>query len=205
MDDSRTFIRPLCRVNALLLGLSVATLSALAIWLVTMIVVIKGGPPHIDLLAEYLPGYTVSPSGAFLGAGWGFVLGFLFSAPAAWFYYWGILRHVTAGQDEPSDAALGSEVARLQIPEFPAAAGMLAGVLILLASVLLVINHRPGEPLGPHLGLLTQYLPGYRVSIGGGLIGFLYFLVLGALGSACIGWIYNRLVSPGRGNGVASR
>ena len=51
------------------------------------------------------------------------------------------------------------------------------------------------QPLGPRLSLLSQYLPGYSVSVPGSLIGFAYFLVLGAIGSACVGWIYNALVS----------
>jgi len=200
-DPHRSFVRPLARLNAAILGLSAAILLAFVIWLATMIVSAKGAlwERHLYLLSQYLPGYSVSTGGAFVGAAWGFVLGFLFSAPAAWFYYVGVLKQVAGARREPSaDADLGHTVVRLRIADFSVAAGMLCGILIFLASILLIVKHEPGQPLGPRLSLLAQYLPGYSVSLRGSLVGFAYFLALGAIGSACVGWIYNALVSRTR-------
>jgi chromate transport protein ChrA len=50
---------------------------------------------------------------------------------------------------------------------------------LFLATATLVV--RGGEVVGPHLSLLSNYLPGYSVSWGGAVIGVLYGLVLGFL------------------------
>jgi hypothetical protein len=50
-----------------------------------------------------------------------------------------------------------------------------------------------GETVGPHLGLLSVYLPGYSVTFVGSLVGFVYMFVIGyGIGRAIVG-IYNRL------------
>ena len=50
-----------------------------------------------------------------------------------------------------------------------------------------------GEPNGPHLALLGQFLPGYSVSFLGSLVGLAYGAALGAAAGWSIAWIYNRL------------
>ena len=56
-----------------------------------------------------------------------------------------------------------------------------------------VLFWRGGEVVGPHLGLLGWYFPGYSVTFGGSLIGAVYAFVLGyGLGRA-IAMIYNSL------------
>ncbi len=70
------------RVDKVALAVAVGLVSALLFSLVTAWLVIKGGPvvgPHLGLLANYFPGYTVTLKGAFVAAlhgfGWGFILG----------------------------------------------------------------------------------------------------------------------------------
>ncbi len=46
-----------------------------------------------------------------------------------------------------------------------------------------------GESVGAHLGLLSNYFIGYRVSWGGSLIGFFY----GALLGGAIGWVIGKI------------
>jgi hypothetical protein len=60
-------------------GLAIGFLSALGLFLATVILVVKGGPdpgPHLGLLGVYLPGYRVTWTGAFIGAGYAFFLGY---------------------------------------------------------------------------------------------------------------------------------
>lgn len=60
-------------------GLAIGFLSALGLFLATVILVVKGGPdpgPHLGLLSVYLPGYSVTWAGAFVGAGYAFFLGY---------------------------------------------------------------------------------------------------------------------------------
>jgi len=61
------------------------------------------------------------------------------------------------------------------------ATGAAGGLALFLATMLLVL--KGGPVVGPTLGLLGQYFPGYTVSLSGALLGLLYgFLAAGALG-----------------------
>jgi len=60
-------------------GLAIGFLAAVGLFLATVILVVKGGPdpgPHLGLLSVYLPGYSVTWAGAFVGAGYAFFLGY---------------------------------------------------------------------------------------------------------------------------------
>jgi len=69
--------------------------------------------------------------------------------------------------------------------------GILCGAGILLATLWLVIKGGP-QP-GAHLILLSQYFPGYTVTIVGSFIGFMYGFVIGFLCGAFLGLVYNRI------------
>lgn len=92
------------------------------------------------------------------------------------------------------DRALQRAIARLNARAWGIAFGLLCGGGLFLATIILVL--RGGETVGPHLGLLRYYFPGYSVTFLGGIIGFVYAFVLGyALGRG-VGAIYNRMVEP---------
>ena len=71
------------------------------------------------------------------------------------------------------------------------AAGLLLGLGLFVATNVLVI--KGGDPVGPHLSLLSVYLPGYSVTFVGSLIGFVYLFVIGYGIGRSIVTIYNRL------------
>lgn len=73
--------------------------------------------------------------------------------------------------------------------------GLLAGIGLFAATLTLVI--RGGETVGPHLGLLGIYLPGYEVTMTGAVIGLLYGIALGYAAGFLVGALYNRLVKVG--------
>lgn len=75
------------RVDGVALGIATGTVTGLLLALATLFLVLKGGPvvgPNLGLLAQFLPGYTVTGAGSLLGlfygltagylAGWGFAL-----------------------------------------------------------------------------------------------------------------------------------
>ncbi len=70
--------------------------------------------------------------------------------------------------------------------------GILLGLTIFIMTNWLVI--KGGDPVGPHLGLLSQFFIGDRVSFLGSIIGFAYWFAVGTLSGSLIGWIYNRIV-----------
>lgn len=73
------------------------------------------------------------------------------------------------------------------------ALGLLFGLAVFIVTNWLVL--KGGEPVGPHLQLLSQYFLGYRVTFLGSLIGFAYGFAVGTLSGALIGWIYNKIVA----------
>jgi hypothetical protein len=80
---------------------------------------------------------------------------------------------------------------RLNARAWGIAVGMLFGLGIFFATVLLVV--KGGPTVGPHLGLIAQFLPGYRVTWGGAFVGFVYLFVIGYAVGRVIGWVYNSL------------
>lgn len=86
------------------------------------------------------------------------------------------------------------EMLKLNSKAWGVATGLLAGLTIFLATIVLVL--KGGENVGQHLGLLSVYLPGYSVTVFGALLGFVYLFVIGyALGSL-IGYVYNWSAAP---------
>ncbi len=76
-----------------------------------------------------------------------------------------------------------SEVfSRLDSTAFGLSVGAAAGIILFLATIVLVL--KGGPVVGPRLGLLVQYFPGYSVTPLGGLIGLVY----GFLAGFVLGW-----------------
>ena len=98
------------------------------------------------------------------------------------------VEHFTPEEQHTVEKAL----VRLNEHGWGIAFGLLAGIGLFAATLTLVI--RGGQTVGPHLGLLGIYLPGYEVTTTGAVIGLLYGLVLGYAGGFLVGALYNRLV-----------
>lgn len=83
-------------------------------------------------------------------------------------------------------ALLFQAFARLKPGAFGASVGLVAGAGLALVTLVLVARGpaEPGGEVGPHLGLLSHYMPGYAVTWAGAAIGlvwgFVYGFVLGA-------------------------
>jgi hypothetical protein len=71
------------------------------------------------------------------------------------------------------------------------ASGVLAGTALFVATAIIVA--RGGETVGPHLSLLSQYLPGYRVTFGGAFLGGAYGLIIGFVSGAFVAFVRNVL------------
>ena len=78
-QESQAIERETLHLNAQAWGISFGLLCAVAIFLATMVLVLRGGDhigAHLSLLAVYLPGYRVSFLGAFIGFIYLFVIGY---------------------------------------------------------------------------------------------------------------------------------
>jgi len=69
--------------------------------------------------------------------------------------------------------------------------GFVLGLGLFLATNILVL--KGGPVVGPHLALLSQFFPGYRVTFLGSLIGFCYAFVVGFVIGAVLGAVYNKV------------
>lgn len=83
-------------------------------------------------------------------------------------------------------------LARLHARAWGIATGLLLGLSILVATLILVI--KGGPDMGAHLGLLSVFLPGYSVSMVGAFVGFVYLFVIGYAIGRVVGSVYNHFV-----------
>ena len=97
----------------------------------------------------------------------------------------------TVSQDDD----VKSTLLKLNARAWGIALGLLFGLGLALATLVLVF--RGGTEVGPHLGLISIFLPGYSVSVVGALIGFAYMFVIGYAIGRLIGLIYNSLARSG--------
>jgi hypothetical protein len=94
---------------------------------------------------------------------------------------------------EAEDRAFQDVIQQLNGRAWGIAMGLLLGIGLFVATNFLVL--KGGQEVGPHLALIGEYLPGYRVSFAGSLIGFVYLFVIGYGIGRIIGTVYNRMVS----------
>jgi hypothetical protein len=94
--------------------------------------------------------------------------------------------------DGAANAAVAATFARLNARAWGIAFALLGGLGLLASTWVLVLEG--GEVVGPHLSLLKNFLPGYSVTFGGGLVGFVYGFVIGYAFGRLIGTVYNKLV-----------
>jgi hypothetical protein len=84
-----------------------------------------------------------------------------------------------------------STLLRLNARAWGIAVGLLFGSTLFLGTIVLVM--RGGRRVGPHLGMLGVFLPGYTVTVVGAFIGFAYAFVIGYAVGRLIGMVYNAL------------
>ncbi len=94
-----------------------------------------------------------------------------------------------------TDSDIRLAVARLNARAWGIAGGLVLGLGIFLATNILILEGAPeGQPVGPTLGLLRYFFPGYSVTFVGSLIGFVYCFVVGYAVGRVVGSLYNRLI-----------
>lgn len=97
--------------------------------------------------------------------------------------------------------AIDHAIVRLRTSVMATAFGLLGGTALFVATLWLVIlgSIQGAEEVGPTLGLLRFYFPGYEVTVLGSLIGFFYGALFGAIIGYSVALIYN-VVADRRSN-----
>src|SRR4026207_1347491 len=91
-----------------------------------------------------------------------------------------------------AEPALRTAVVRANEQGWGIALGLLLGLGLFLATLVLVI--KGGPRVGQHLGLVRIYFPGYSVTWVGSFIGFVYAFVVGYAIGRTVATLYNRLI-----------
>ena len=90
-------VREVIRLSRNVLGLTLGILGAGGMFLATNMLVFKGGArigPHLQLLNQFFPGYSVTVAGSVIGSAYGFVAGYASGWIIAAIYNWVVLlRH----------------------------------------------------------------------------------------------------------------
>ena len=83
--------------------------------------------------------------------------------------------------------AIQHAIVRLRAAVMSVVFGLAGGTFLFFVTILVGPSRSGARPdsVGPTLGLLRYYFPGYEVSVFGSFIGFFY----GALAGALIGWV----------------
>jgi len=92
--------------------------------------------------------------------------------------------------------AIGKAVARLRASVMAVTFGIAGAVLLFVATAWLLIQGPTGgsQHIGPTLGLLGNYFPGYSVTWSGAVVGAFYGALSGAIAGFALAVIYNRIV-----------
>ena len=86
------------RIDTVALAVAMGCVFALGLWLATALLLLKDTPagtpvgPHLALLANYFPGYSVSWPGSLLGAAYAFVVGCIVGGLIG--AVWNVVHHV---------------------------------------------------------------------------------------------------------------
>ena len=90
---------------------------------------------------------------------------------------------------------IGQAVARLRASVMAITFGIAGGTILFLATIWLIIQGPTAGAthVGPTLGLLSNYFPGYSVSWSGAVVGFFYGCLTGAIAGFVTALLYNRI------------
>lgn len=186
------------RFNALMLGLTAGTLAAVVMYLATHASIAKWGEEssnYLSLLAIFFPGYSVTSGGAWVGAFWAFVY-FGTCSSLSYRLYGKVLGTRVADSllsSVPTEnPVLKPSVLRLHGYSLGLALGSIAALGLFCSTAWLVIRGTADESV--HAALFANYIPGYSVSILGGLYGAVQLFALVFIGSVLLAAVYNRIV-----------
>jgi hypothetical protein len=90
------------------------------------------------------------------------------------------------------DERLARAVLRLNGGVLGVASGLASGLALFVATNWLVL--KGGDPVGPHLSLLSQFFIGYSVTFAGSFVGLAYGFACGFAAGWLVAWVYNGVV-----------
>lgn len=193
--SEEVLLRSVIRVNTAVTATIGAILCAAGMWCATAILLVKDGDnvgKHLSLLSIFLPGYEVSWTGAWIGASWGAVIGATSGAVVYWSYSRTLWHHIERRLVEDG----GRSLFRLPVfvisgPALGTAMGFLCAIQLFLTTNWLVLRGTASE--SPTAALMSNYLPGYSVSLMGSFDGSLELFAMIFVGALLFSGLYNTI------------
>jgi hypothetical protein len=186
------------RFNALMLGLTGGVITAAVVYFATHASIVRWGADsgnYLGLLAVFLPGYSVSSGGALIGAFWGFVYAgaFFFLSYRLYGRVLGTrIADLLLSTQHSENPVLKPSILRLHGTSLGLAIGAMAALGLFFSTTWLVIRGTAGDSV--HAALLANYIPGYSVTLLGGLVGALQLFVFVFVGCLLLAAVYNKIV-----------
>jgi len=184
------------RLNVWISALGVGVGSGLMLFLATNLTTVLSHRPgrYLNLLAVFMPGYSASASGAWMGLLWGTIYGAVSGGALAWLYARTLGARVQelVMWDNTSVRQLRPPILRISSHALGIGLGVVAALQLALATLWLVLRGTADESV--HAKLLSNYLPGYTVSLSGSVLGGVELFLLVYLSSALVGETYNAVI-----------
>ncbi len=181
------------RVNTIIMAVTFGLLGGAILWLSTTILLLRGGYKvglHLSLLSVFFPGYSVSWSGAWIGLAWGIACGALSGAILYWSYARTLRERIDSRILESSGAAaITPPVLVFSGNALGVGLGTLMALQLFVTTNWLVIRGTAAQ--SNNAWLMSQYLPGYSVSLPGSIIGAIELFAAAFVLSHVLAGIYN--------------
>jgi hypothetical protein len=181
------------RLNVWISALGVGLGLGLLLFLGTNLSVVLSQRPgrYLNLLGIFMPSYSASIGGAWVGLLWGTIYGAISGAALSWLYArnLGARLPTLVMWDNDSIRQLRPPTLFISSHALGIALGAVAALQIVLTTSWLVLRGTADQSI--HAKLLANYLPGYTVSLQGSLLGGLELFLLVYLSSALVGETYN--------------
>jgi len=146
---------------------------------------------YLNLLGVFMPGYSASAGGAWIGLLWGTIYGAISGGALAWLYARSLGARIMSQVmwDAASTRQLRPPLLQISSHTLGIGLGAIAALQLVFATLWLVLRGTADESV--HAKLLSYYLPGYTVTLQGSVLGGLELFLLVYLSSALVGETYN--------------
>lgn len=186
------------RFNALMLGFTAGTLAAAMTYFATQYSIARwsdNSGNYLSLLAIFFPGYSVTSSGAWVGAFWAFIYAGTCSALSYRLYgrvLGARIADILLSTVPTANPVLKPSVLRLHGVSLGAAIGTMAALCLFFSTTWLVVRGTADESV--HAALFSNYIPGYSVSVPGALLGAATLFVMVFVACLLLASVYNKIV-----------
>ncbi len=186
------------RMNTIVLAVVLGLGCGLGLFFFTHLTLAVFGPRagyYLHLLSVFFPGYEVSAAGAWIGLFWGFVFAALSGALMYQVYIRSTGHDVTEDvtPDPDKEHLLAPPIIKLSGHALGLAFGVIFAAQLILTTTWLVVRGTADQSY--HAMLMSNYLPGYSVSILGALIGAVSLFAYAYAMSRLLAYVYNLIVS----------